>query len=248
MINKDLSFAQQIQSVFINSEALEQTTSLHKRVRHEFVYHPCIEVGGDFMDIVKIRDGILAVIIADVEGHGVTAALATGILKSAFSLLTPEYGENPSELMTRLNQHFCDVISRKLFATSYYALIDIPAEKIITAKAGHHHPLFWKASTGDFHSMDGSGAGLGILAEAKYEQREYDFASGDKLIFFTDGIIEQFNQSHEMYTHKRLKETARKLIQSGEKDILKTIYNDVIHYASGSPIEDDITLFMLDFS
>lgn len=247
-INKDLSVAQQIQSVFINSEVLQHETALHEHVRHEFVYHPCIEVGGDFMDIIKLGGDLIAVIIADVEGHGVTAALATGILKSAFSILTRQCGDRPSELMTRLNEHFSDVLSRKLFATSYYALIDTKAGKIITAKAGHHHPLFWKESARDFLSMEGSGAGLGIIPDAVYTQREYQFGRGDRLIFFTDGIIEQFNYDHEMYSHKRLKGLARSLIEKNEKDILKKIYDDVIKYADGAPVEDDITLLMLDFT
>lgn len=248
VINKDLSVAQQIQSVFINSEVLETTSTAHERVRHEFLYHPCIEVGGDFMNVVRLNDGLVAVIIADVEGHGVTAALATGILKSAFSLLTKEFGNQPSELMRRLNEHFCEVLARKLFATSYYAVVDTKAGKIITAKAGHHHPLFWKEATGEFLSLEGSGPGLGFLPGAVFDQHEYDFGKGDRLIFFTDGIIEQFNNDHEMYSHKRLKNLMRELIQKGEKDMLKKVYNDVIHYAQGAPIEDDITILMLEFS
>ncbi|MBP7585917.1 MAG: SpoIIE family protein phosphatase [Spirochaetes bacterium] len=248
VISRDLSVAQEIQSVFINSEAMQQEEALNERVRHDYLYHPCIEVGGDFMDIVRLKDGLLAVIIADVEGHGVTAALATGILKSAFSILTAECGDRPSELMTRLNEHFSEVLSRKLFATSYYALIDAKAQKIITAKAGHHHPLFWKEEARDFLPMEGSGPGLGIIPDAVYTQREYAFGRGDRLIFFTDGIIEQFNFDHEMYSHKRLKELVRGLVQAGEKDILSKIYDDVIRYADGAPVEDDITLLMLEFT
>jgi len=247
-INKDLSVAQQIQSVFINSEAMEQNRRVHEQVRHEFVYHPCIEVGGDFMNIVRIGEDLLAVIIADVEGHGVTAALATGVLKSAFSLLTKTHGDRPSELMTMLNEHFCEVLSRKLFATSYYALIDMAENRIITAKAGHHHPLFWKAREGAFVSMEGAGLGLGIMEDAKYTQKEYPIEKGDRLIFFTDGIIEQFNPEREMYSHKRLKTLMGDLIAKGEEEISRKIYRDVIHFANGAPVEDDITLLLIEFT
>ncbi len=247
IINRDLSVAQQIQSIFINSDVMEENRQIHPRVRHEFIYHPCIEVGGDFMNIVKIGDDLIAVIIADVEGHGVTAALATGILKSAFSLLTPDYGTRPSQLMTKLNQHFCQVLSRKLFATSYYALIDISNGKIITAKAGHHHPLFWKARDSSFLHIEGTGPGLGLLDEARYDESEYDFESGDRLIFFTDGIIEQFDKNHEMYGHKRLKQAAESFIKKNEDGMARKIYTDVLQHAQGAPIEDDITLLVLEF-
>ncbi len=247
IINRDLSVAQQIQSVFINSDIMEENRQIHRQVKHEFIYHPCIEVGGDFMNIIKLGDDLIAVIIADVEGHGVTAALATGILKSAFSLLTPDYGTKPSQLMTKLNQHFCRVLSRKLFATSYYALIDIKNNKVITAKAGHHHPLFWKSRTDSFLHIEGTGPGLGLLEEARYEESEYDFEPGDRLIFFTDGIIEQFDKNHDMYGHKRLKQFAESVIKKREEDIAHKIYTDVIQHARGVPIEDDITLLAIEF-
>jgi serine phosphatase RsbU (regulator of sigma subunit) len=247
IINRDLSVAQQIQSVFINSDVMEQNRQIHPKVKHAFIYHPCIEVGGDFMNIIRIDDDMLAVIIADVEGHGVTAALATGILKSAFSLLTKEYGKRPSMLMTELNRHFCHVLSRKLFATSYYALIDIKQSKVITAKAGHHHPLFWKAREGTFLHLEGTGPGLGLLDEARYDESVYDFEPGDRLIFFTDGIIEQFNKNHEMYGHKRLKQTVQSLIKSGDTEMAHKIYNSVLQHAGGESIEDDITLLAIEF-
>jgi sigma-B regulation protein RsbU (phosphoserine phosphatase) len=226
---------------------MEENRQVHPLLRHEFIYHPCIEVGGDFMNIVKLGDDLIAVIIADVEGHGVTAALATGILKSAFSLLTAEFGTRPALLMTKLNQHFCQVLSRKLFATSYYALIDITKRKIITAKAGHHHPLFWKAREGSFLHIEGSGPGLGLLDEARYDESEYDFDSGDRLIFFTDGIIEQFDKNHDMYGHKRLKQTAESFIKKSEEGMARKIYSEVLQHAQGVPIEDDITLLVLEF-
>ncbi|MCX7677818.1 MAG: SpoIIE family protein phosphatase [Spirochaetes bacterium] len=247
LINRDLSVAQQIQSVFINSDIMEENRQIHPRIRHEFIYHPCIEVGGDFMNIVKLDDDLISVIIADVEGHGVTAALATGILKSAFSILVEEYGRKPALLMTKLNQHFCKVLSRKLFATSYYALIDFTKGKITTAKAGHHHPLFWKMSQNSFLHIENSGPGFGLLEEAQYEESEYEFEANDRLIFFTDGIVEQMNTNHEMYGHKRLKQVVESLIKVEENEIARKIYNDVIQYAQGAQVEDDITLLVIEF-
>lgn len=247
LINRDLSVAQQIQSVFINSDIIEGNSQIHPRIRHEFIYHPCIEVGGDFMNIVKLEDDLIAVIIADVEGHGVTAALATGILKSAFSIFVEECGNKPALLMKKLNQHFCKVLSRKLFATSYYAMIDISQRKIVTAKAGHHHPLFWKSLNNSFMHIEGSGPGLGLLEEATYEESEYQFDVGDRLIFFTDGIVEQMDKNHQMYGHKRLKHVAESLIKQNEGEMARKIYNDVLQHAEGVAIDDDITLLVLEF-
>lgn len=246
-INRDLSVAQEIQNIFVNSAALDSSQRIHPRIKHHSVYYPCIEVGGDLINILKVKDDAVAVFIADVEGHGVTAALATGILRSAFHQLAHQIGDKPAELMTRLNHHFCEVLSRKLFATAYYVFIDFAAEKILVSKAGHYHPLFWQEKIEDFKSIECSGPGLGIIDDAVYNQNEYSFEKGDKLIFFTDGILEQCNNEQSMYSQKRLKDKAGELINSGRENILNELYSDALRFSEGADIDDDITMLMVEF-
>ncbi len=247
-INKDLSFAKKVQHYFINSAYIQTDQTLHSKITHSYVYHPCIEIGGDFLNIIKLDEDRIAVIIADVEGHGITASLATGVLKSAFSLLARECGTKPAEFMSRLNEHFYELLSRKLYATCYYALIDTARERISLAKAGHHHPFFWKQTQGDFLKIEGTGPGLGLIEDAVYTQMEFPFEKGDKLLFFTDGIIEQMNEKEEMYLHARLKQKMREMIERKEPDIVNCLHEDVLEYAGEAPIVDDITLLLFEMS
>lgn len=246
-INKDLSFAKKVQSYFINSSFQDKDDEIRDRIRPSFIYHPCIEVGGDFFNIARIDRDHIGVIVADVEGHGVTAALATGILKSAFSILAKDLGKMPSQFVTRLNSHFFDVLSRRLFATCYYALININTGILSTVKAGHYHPLFWKASEKKFYTIKSKGPGLGIIQDAEYETTHHELHDGDKLLFFTDGIIEQTNQDGDMYGQKRLEAKFHGYILSGEKNILESLKNDLLKYAGYTPITDDITMLLLEF-
>jgi len=245
-LNKDLSYAKQIQNYFINTENLNFENSLLDGVKHSYIYDPCIEIGGDFLNLITLKGNKNGFIIADVMGHGITAALGTGVLKSALSIYADEHGDNPIELMGLLNNHFFMVIPQ-LYATCYYALIDLDKKIITMAKAGHHHPFFWKKKNSDLITIDCIGTGLGLMQDAQFGKVQIDFEKGDKILFFTDGIIEQVNKNNEMYSKSRLGEIFKELIIQNKKDILKEILDDLKAYSEDIPADDDITLFLLEF-
>jgi len=245
-INRDLSLARQLQEYFINTDDLENEQNLFEGIRHSYIYQPSHTIGGDFLNVVKLNKNLLSVIIADVEGHGITAALATGVLKSSFSIKLKELGRKPAKLMTFLNQQFCQVISQ-LFATCYHAIINTRNKSITMSRAGHHHPLFWKEKKKDFIQIECAGAGLGIITEAKFEEVKFKIEEGDKILFYTDGIIEQINDNKEMYSLIRLQKTVSHLIQNGETEILKVLFQDLKIFADNLPLEDDITLVLFEF-
>jgi hypothetical protein len=244
-ISKDLSLAKKVQNYFLNTQSLdnEETSGW---MRHSYVYHPCSEIGGDFINIASLDDDIQGIIIADVMGHGITAALATGVLKSAFTIAVKDLGNRPLELLRFLNTHMLNVIS-ELYATCYYALIDRNRREISFAKAGHHHPLFWKAGQKDFVAIECIGNGLGLMREAKFGMTSLPFEAGDKLLFFTDGIIEQANCRREMYSEARLRDVMKQNILAGEKRILDRVFNDLKEHTGDVAYEDDITLLLLEF-
>ncbi len=245
-LDRDLSQARQIQSYFINRELLDHEHSFLRGVRHTYLYRPCIAIGGDFLNVTELRPGVASIIIADIMGHGITSALGTGVLKSAYSMIVKELGHKPIQLMKYLNRHFLGVIPH-LYATCYYALIDMKAKKIHLAKAGHHHPLFWKKRRQDFVDIRCQGTGLGLVKKARFGKVEYPLERGDKILFYTDGIIEQKNPRGQMYSEGRLRNIFRDLIIREDGDIVKGIYNDMKFFASRKPIEDDVTLLLLEF-
>ena len=245
-INKDLSLAKKVQNFFLNTEYLNHEKHDKDDIKHSYIYHPCIEIGGDFINVTKINDESIGIIIADVMGHGITAALATGVLKSAFSIASSDLGLKPHLLMDFLNNHFVLVIS-ELYATCYYSLIDRKKKKITFAKAGHHHPLFWKHKKGEFESINCSGVGIGLMKDAKFNETEFSYDQGDKILLFTDGIIEEMNSKREMYSESRLRDIFKSLIEKKEPKILNEIFNDLKNYTGNEDFEDDITLLLVEF-
>ncbi len=245
-INRDLTYAKKVQRYFINTELLDSEAKTTEKMRHSYIYQPCQAIGGDFLNIVSLDSDHFGIIIADVMGHGITAALATGVLKSAFSIAVDQLGMKPLKLMSFLNRHFMSVISQ-LYATCYYSLIDTQNMTITMTKAGHHHPLFWKENSHGYTDIDCYGTGLGLMQRAEFGQVDMKLEPGDKILYYTDGIIEQKNAETKMYSENRLRSVFRELIVSGEKKILARLYDDVKDFADGVPLEDDITLFLLEF-
>jgi len=245
-LSRDLSLARKIQSYFINRDLLDLQDPFLPGVRHSYLYRPCIEIGGDFLNVAVLRHGLAAIIIADIMGHGITSALGTGVLKSAYSLSMEALGEKPTRLMRFLNGHFLGAIPQ-LYATCYYALVDMNKKRIKLAKAGHPHPLFWKRRKKDFIDINCPGTGLGLIKKPRFGYVEYGIDRGDRILFFTDGIIEQQNPRGEMYSEARLKNRFRELIEKNDENIVDRIYDDLKAFSSKNPIDDDITLLLLEF-
>jgi phosphoserine phosphatase RsbU/P len=245
-INLDLSYAKRIQHCFIDSATLDCEGSLISGVRHSYIYRPCLEVGGDFLNIAKLGDGGLSIIIADVVGHGITAALSTGVLKSGYSLFLRESAGRPADLMRAINTHFAETLSH-VYATCYCAHVSPDARRVTFAKGGHHHPLFWSGSSGDFVEIDCPGPGIGISLSSRYPQVEYKLGSGDRLLFFTDGVIEQHGRGEAMYTEERLRKKVREIIRSGRHNMLNAIMEDLADFAGIRHFEDDVTMLLLEF-
>lgn len=244
-INRDLSIASVLQNYFINAGITDEDAR-PSGYRHSFIYEPCLAIGGDFLNITPLEKGRVGILIADVEGHGISAALATGVLKSALSIILPSLGDRPSELMSFLNRHLMSVINR-LYVTSYYACLDTVKHTITFAKAGHHAPFFWSSRKGDFLKIESTGPALGLIPEPFFTEVTMNYGEGDRILFYTDGIIEQINPSGEMYGRKRFQELAAQLFQNGTDDPLHRLLSDTRSFASGETLDDDVTLSLLEF-
>ena len=245
-ISKDLSSAKKLQDFFINARRLDHKAFKIKGLKQSFIYDPCQEIGGDFLNLIEVGYRKYGAVIADVMGHGITAALVTGAFKSAFSLMVKDTAENPSLLLASLNNHFFKDIS-SLFASCLFTFIDLVKKEITIARAGHYYPLFYRKGINDLESMELKGTALGIKKHAEYEHRIYKIEKGDKLMFFTDGIIEQRNDLGEMYSENRLRSTFLSLARQSTDGILKQIEMDLMKFISDYKKDDDITLLLLEF-
>lgn len=245
-MDAELSDAKIIQDYFISQDQLNSECFTKHRIKQTYIYKPFLKVGGDFLNIKSFSDDKIGFIIADVMGHGISAALATGVLRSGFTIFSKEFGENPVELMNHMNSHIYEIFT-SLYATGYYALVDMNSSSVKLSKGGHMHPLVWKASLNKLLPIDFPGPGLGIIPKAQFHELTIEVKKGDKMLFFTDGIIEQRTFEGEMFSHDRLEELFIKFCTNNDENIVQSIYSAFNVFCNNNELQDDVTLFLLEF-
>jgi serine phosphatase RsbU (regulator of sigma subunit) len=201
-------------------------------------------VGGDYFDLIELGEGRMAVVIGDVAGKGMPAALLMALLQGSLRTLVTA-GFRGAELIGRLNQHLAANIPRNRLVTLFYAEVDPAGGPLSYVNAGHNPPLIARAD-GSRASLAGTGIALGIVAEADFECVETRFDAGDRLLLYTDGIIEAENLGDEAYGEERL---ARFLVARRElaaQELVDDLVSDVLAHARPLRPRDDMTLLVLD--
>lgn len=245
-MDAEMSDAKIIQDYFISQDQLTSECFKKHGIKQTYIYKPFLEVGGDFLNIKSFSDDKIGFIIADVMGHGISAALATGVLRSGFTIFSKEFGENPIELMNHMNGHIYEIFT-SLYATGYYALLDMNSSSVKLSKGGHMHPLVWKSNLNKLLPIDFPGPGLGIIPKAQFHELTIEVEKGDKMLFFTDGIIEQRTFEGEMFSHDRLEELFIKFCVNKDENIVQSIYSEFNVFCNHQELQDDVTLFLLEF-
>ncbi len=165
-------------------------------------WRPARSVGGDYFDVLKLRDDSLAICIGDVTGKGVPAALLMSNLQATVhGFAGPEV--QPAELCARVNQATLPHVGENRFITFFYALLDAPARRLSFVNAGHNPPFLIRAD-GSCRRLREGGPVLDLVREWNCQQGSVELARGDRLILFTDGITEATNPQGEEFQEDRL--------------------------------------------
>ena len=242
----ELEMARQVQEILIPQNGLADLAGF------QIVSHstPEIEVGGDFFDFWEIDHGRLGIFISDVMGHGVSAALVAVFMKTVVGEIRDRIGNDPGLLLTTLNARFNNTISSQMFmfATAFYAVIDLPNETISCANAGHPYPFLIHRYHGtcEFLSETIAGKGLGLLPDSIYETADYDFNRCSRMLLYTDGTYEVKNPHREEFGTQRLEETI--VQETGESGLalVNRLLGSIERFKNGNPTDDDLTFVAVD--
>jgi sigma-B regulation protein RsbU (phosphoserine phosphatase) len=232
---KDMEFARTVQESFLPQGAPEIAS-----YRFSAHYTPALEVGGDFYDFIQLDRGRAGIVIGDVSGKGVPAALFMAKLGS--DMRTLAYTEaSPSAALMKLNDLLAARSRRGMFATLLYLELDTATGTLVVCNAGHLPPIVRKPD-GSLARMAGTGgAPLGMLPGMQIGQETTTIGKGDIVILYTDGIVEAMNGREELYGFERFEALLRK----GPADpaaLKDAIINDVNRFTGLSPQHDDMTL------
>jgi sigma-B regulation protein RsbU (phosphoserine phosphatase) len=210
------------------------------------IMDPAREVGGDFYDFFLIDDKKLAVVIADVSGKGVPAALFMVIAKTLLSNYAL-MGKSPKEVFETVNNTLCENNDAGLFVTCFMGCLDLETGEFISVNAGHNPPLLKRGGAYEYHKTKRSLV-LAGMENTAYAESRIVLQPNDVLYLYTDGVTEADNRSKELYGERRLLETINKNRDMSIEELCAGIREDVAIFANGVEQADDITMLAIQFN
>lgn len=208
---------------------------------------PAKEVGGDFYDFFLIDDDHLGLVIADVSGKGVPAALfmmISKILVNNFAMM----GESPAKVLEQTNTQICKNNDADMFVTVWFGILEISTGKITAANAGHEYPIIKKAN-GEFELFkDKHSFAVGGMDGMKYKEYEFTLEEGGALFLYTDGVAEATNDKDEQFGTDRMLAALNKAPDSSPKDLLYNMKQAVDDFVGGAPQFDDLTMLGIEYN
>ena len=206
---------------------------------------PAKEVGGDYYDYLCHDNGRLDLVIADVSGHNVGAAL---IMSEARTMIRSRSGKfsKPDELLRELNQFlYEDLTKAELFITLFYLQYQPDTRVVEYASAGHSPTLLWQATQSQCLRLDPEGLIVGVKKDFFYEKDSYRLASGDVLLLYTDGLIEAENDQNEFFGEERLAELLRENHHLQPQELINYIVDQVRLFTGHQNFKDDVSMIVL---
>ncbi len=237
----------------VEKQKMEQELELAREIQHRLlpktfpeieglethaVNIPSKHVGGDYFDIIPLGDETVAMVIADVSGKGVPAALLMASLQSSLRA-EADVSRRPSEVISAVNRVIFEHTAGGTFVTIFYGLLDLARGSLTYCNAGHPPPLVLDA-VGGIRELDGTDIVIGIDDQASYRDTEAEVAAGDKVFLYTDGVTDELNEDDEPYGEKRLITVLRQNYGSGLEDIVECVHKSVLEFTDGKP-QDDLT-------
>jgi len=241
LIQKQLDMASLIQRSILPGH-IDEWLELKFSVR----YIAMEKIGGDFYDVYQLKGDKMGILVADVSGHGIPAALVTTMAKIAFNNASMLY-DSPKRIFQEVNQNILDHVKTQDYLTAFFISID-NEYNITYANASHQKAMLLRTEDGIVENLDTNGLFIGAIEDARdtYEEKSTKLKYGDKIILYTDGIPEATNSEREEYSGARFEETVLKNRHLPLDDFTNYIVEDVQRFIGNAQVEDDITLVVIE--
>ena len=238
-IESELSIAREIQL----NECPNEFPAFPERNEFDLYAYlsPAKEVGGDFYDYFLLDDDHLGIVIADVSGKGVPAAL--NMVKSKQLLKGSSINiKDPGKVLTSVNEGFLDSNKLDMFVTMWYGVVEISTGKLTYANAAHEYPIIYNIKTGFLEDETKHGIPIGTMKGYQYRNNVVQLEKEDKLFLYTDGVIDSVNVEEKQFGLYRLLKTLNTHQDDDPEDLIKHLKKEVNKYSSECEQFDDITM------
>ena len=208
---------------------------------------PALEVGGDYFDYIQFDTNKLGIVIGDVSGKGVPAAIYMTLTKG---IIQSHVGKNisPSEILSKVNSLMYKTIERGTFVSLFYAIIDLEKKTMKYARAGHNPAFYFQSENKNVSLLQPRGIALGLDGSDKFEKHiqegEMQLSSGDLLVLYTDGFTEAMNKNRDEFGEDRLVHAVQKNTSTA-KLVLESVFSEIKSFVKDAPQHDDMTMVVL---
>ena len=240
MMQNELDMARNIQ------EGIMPSDSVYEKINFAIYYAPLEKVSGDYYDFFVLANGSLGMLMTDASGHGVPAALVTIMAKVHFNDAVNRF-EKPGELLEYINGRLVESIITSDYMTAFYMILDSDL-KLCYSNASHQKAIIYRHGTKEILELDSGGFFIGAVEEVpfEYESEELQMHTKDRIILYTDGIVEGMNSKREEYSSERFLEKIKEFIHLDVQEFKNEIVKDVNMFAEGEPRKDDYTLLVIE--
>jgi sigma-B regulation protein RsbU (phosphoserine phosphatase) len=208
---------------------------------------PAKDVSGDFYDFYKYEDGQFSFLIADVSGKSLPAAIFMAMSSSVMRTLSRNHEMNPAELLKAANSLIYEDSQSGMFVTLFFIHYDPSIMEIEFASAGHNDQIWIKADN-TYEFIKGTGAPLGVIPTGKYVGGKIHPKSGDMVVLYTDGAIEEKDKDNNEFGLERFVEEIIKRRHKTPQEIIEEVYKEIVDYSQSTEQFDDFTVLILKFN
>jgi sigma-B regulation protein RsbU (phosphoserine phosphatase) len=221
---------------------------LHASRRQGFVFRhsmrPANTVGGDYYDIVELEDGKLALVIGDVAGKGMPAALLMALLQGSLRTLITA-GHRGTDLISKLNDYLCATLPANRLVTLFYAELDLGSSELCYVNAGHNPPLLVRSDR-NVERLHSNSMVLGFMKGYEFECGRGCLRPGDCLVLYTDGIVEAFDPDGREYGDARLEQFFKARGSLDDPELIPGLIADVVAFCRNEQPGDDMTVLTVN--
>jgi PAS domain S-box-containing protein len=238
-IKDELEMARQIQKSLLPAGFPEIAG-----VKASAAYVPCSTIGGDFYEMFKLDEHRVGLLMFDVVGHGVPAALIAAMAKMMFGKHIGR-GLGPKDLLTTINDELSALFHGKRYLAAFYGVLDTRSREFVYSKGGHPPAMLAHPAERKIEYLSTEGIFIGLFANGKYEEKTVTLRPGDKLVMFTDGLIETFNAKEQYFGLKKFEELLMEVMGIPVDVMVSAVLNAQKGFRENSAHVDDLTLMIL---